>query len=378
MHLFDVYHQYDIEPIIGHHCRLMDNNGYNYLDFYGGHAVVSIGHGHPHFIEMLKDQIDKLVFYSNAVKNELQEELAGKLLEMSGLRNYTLFLCNSGAEANENALKLASFHNGKTKIIALNNGFHGRTSAAVNVTDNQSIQAPINKGFEVELVSINDIDAIQNSLAKGDVCAVIVEAIQGIGGLNQCSVEYLQAVSKLCKEHNAILICDEVQCGYGRSGDFFAYQWAGIRPGLVTMAKGMGNGIPIGGVLIDSEVFQSKKGLLGTTFGGNHLAMAAGIAVLDVLKDEELMTNAREVGKYLEKGLGQLPGVVSVKGRGLMIGVEYGFDTKQLRNQLLFEKKIFVGSSNNPNQIRLLPPLTITKVDVDELLEALIELNTQN
>ncbi len=360
MKLFDVYPLFDIHPVKGEGCYIFDKQGNKYLDFYGGHAVISVGHCHPHFVKSVTTQLQDLGFYSNSVKNDLQIELAKKLGELSNCDAYNLFLCNSGAEANENALKLASFQNGKTKIIAFKKGFHGRTSAAVNVTDNAKIQAPINKTFENELHDLNKIRTVETSLKRGDVCAVIIEGIQGISGVEIPKPEFLEALELLCKKYNAILILDEIQSGYGRSGEFFAFQKSNITPDIITMAKGMGNGFPIGGVLIHPK-FEAKYGLLGTTFGGNHLACAAGIAVLDILKKENLIAHSKELGKYFLEKLKPIEGISEVRGSGLMIGLEFDFPIKELRKHLLFEEKIFTGSSSNPNVMRILPPLNIQK-----------------
>lgn len=364
MNLFDVYPLFDIEPIKGEGCYVFDKQGNRYLDFYGGHAVISIGHSHPRYVQKISEQVAKLGFYSNSVQNPLQVELAEKLGELSDCNDYDLFLCNSGAEANENALKLASFQTGKTKIIAFEKGFHGRTSAAVNITDNPKIQAPINKTFEAELHEWGNLDTVEKSLKGGDVCAVIIEGIQGIGGIQIPKPDFLVALSQLCKQNDVVLILDEIQSGYGRSGKFFAYQYADIQPDLITIAKGMGNGFPIGGVLI-SPKFEAKYGLLGTTFGGNHLACAAGLAVLEVLENENLLENATKVGAYLMAKLKEIEAIKEVRGRGLMIGLEFDYPIKPLRKQLLFEEKLFTGSSSNPNVMRLLPPLNITEQEAD-------------
>ena len=369
MNLFDVYPLYDIEPVKGQNARVWDKNGVEYLDFYGGHAVISIGHAHPHYVKMISEQVARLGFYSNSIINSLQQELADKLGALSGCDDYQLFLINSGAEANENALKMASFHNGRTKIIAFKKAFHGRTSAAVNVTPDPKLVAPINATFEREFHDLNDIETVKASLLKGDVCAVIVEGIQGIGGIHLPNAEFLKEVQALCRQTNTVFILDEIQSGYGRSGKFFAYQYIdGLKPDIITTAKGMGNGFPIGSVLIHPK-FKAKHGLLGTTFGGNHLACAAAIAVLDVLKSENLIKNAKEVGDYAIEKMKTLPGVKEVRGIGLMIGVEMEFSTAALRKRLAFEEKCFVGSSSEVNTLRLLPPLSITKADVDLLTE---------
>ncbi|HMO41716.1 MAG TPA: aminotransferase class III-fold pyridoxal phosphate-dependent enzyme, partial [Saprospiraceae bacterium] len=355
MKLFDVYPLYDINPVRGEGCYVYDEQGTAYLDLYGGHAVISIGHGHPHYIQRVSTQLQALPFYSNSVQNKVQEALAAKLGALSGCENYTLFLCNSGAEANENALKLASFYNNRTKVIAFKKAFHGRTSAAVNITDNESIKAPINKRYEAEFHPWNDLESVRTSMAKGDVSAVIIEGIQGVGGIYVPDVTFLESLQTLCKTYNVVLILDEVQSGYGRSGRFFAFQYANIEPDLITIAKGMGNGFPIGGVLIHPK-FEAKYGLLGTTFGGNHLACAAGLSVLETIENEHLIANAATIGDYLMTQLAQLDGVVEVRGRGLMIGVEFNFPTADLRKHLLYKQHVFVGSASNPNVIRLLPP----------------------
>lgn len=370
MQLFDVYPLFDIEPVRGEGCYVYDTDGTAYLDFYGGHAVISIGHSHPHYVRMVGEQLGKLAFYSNSVQNPLQQELADKLGRLSGCDDYHLFLCNSGAEANENALKMASFHNGRTKILAFQKAFHGRTSAAVNVTDNTKIKAPINQRFEVEFHEWNDLDSVQTSLQRGDVCAVIIEGIQGIGGIYVPQPAFLKEVETLCRETNTVLILDEIQSGYARSGRFFAFQYAGIEPDLISVAKGMGNGFPIGGILIHPK-FEASYGLLGTTFGGSHLACAAGIAVLDVIESENLIDNAADIGSYLMDELAGLPAVQSVRGHGLMIGLSFDFSVGPIRNQLLFEEKLFTGSSSDPKTLRLLPPLNIGKMEADLFLEKL-------
>ncbi|MDG1434408.1 MAG: aminotransferase class III-fold pyridoxal phosphate-dependent enzyme [Saprospiraceae bacterium] len=370
MKLFDVYPLFDIHPVKGEGCYIFDGQGNKYLDLYGGHAVISVGHSHPHFVKKLTIQLQHLGFYSNSLKNDLQIELAKKLGKLSNCEEYNLFLCNSGAEANENALKLASFQNKKTKIIAFKKGFHGRTSAAVSVTDNVKIQAPINKTFETELHNFNEIETIEASLKKGNVCAVIIEGIQGIGGVEIPKPKFLEVLESLCKKYNTILILDEIQSGYGRSGEFFAFQKSTITPDIITIAKGMGNGFPIGGVLIHPK-FKAKYGLLGTTFGGNHLACAAGIAVLDILKKENLIAHSKELGNYFLEKLKTVEGISEVRGSGLMIGLEFDFPIKELRKHLLFKEKIFTGSSSNPNVMRVLPPLNIQKEHVDFFIKKL-------
>lgn len=370
MELFDVYPLFDIEPVSGRGNYVTDRAGNTYLDLYGGHAVISIGHTHPHYVRMLQEQVARLGFYSNSVQNPLQEELAAKLGELSGLGEYRLFLCNSGAEANENALKLASFHNGRSKVIAFRGGFHGRTSAAVNVTDNPSIQAPLNRLMSVEMHQWNDLAGVVSSLQQQDVCAVIIEGIQGIGGVHLPAEGFLSALSAACRENGTVLILDEIQSGYGRTGRFFAFQHEEVEPDLVTVAKGMGNGFPVGGVLIHPK-FEARHGLLGTTFGGNHLACAAGIAVLDVLKSEELIDNAAATGRYLREKLAALEGGPEVRGRGLMIALQFPFSVAELRRQLLYEHRIFTGSASDPRVMRLLPPLGLSRQEADRFVTAL-------
>ena len=369
MNLFDVYPLFDIEIIKGSGCYTYDTKGNEYLDLYGGHAVISVGHTHPYFTESLTEQAKKLIFYSNSVINRLQIQLAEKLGEQSGYKDYSLFLINSGAEANENALKLASFHTGKKKVIAFKKSFHGRTSAAVNVTDNPKIIAPINGTFEVSYLPLNDINAVKTEVAKGDVCAVIIEGIQGIGGIQVPDTGFMQKLRETCTDNGVVLILDEIQSGYGRSGKFFAHQYCNIRPDLITIAKGMGNGFPIGGVLI-SPMFTPSYGMLGTTFGGNHLGCSAAIAVLDIMKKENLVDNAAKVGKYLMEQLKNIPQIKEIRGRGLMIGLEFEQPVKELRSKLLFEQKVFTGVSGS-NVIRLLPPLCLTLQQADIFIERL-------
>lgn len=377
MNLFDVYPLFDIEIAKGIGCRTYDKQGIEFLDLYGGHAVISIGHSHPYYVQKLTHQLETLVFYSNSVVNKLQVELAEKLGKASGYEDYSLFLVNSGAEANENALKLASFHNGRSKVIAFNKSFHGRTSAAVRVTNNTKIVAPINEGFDVDFFDLGDIDSVRKSLKNKDVCAVIIEGIQGVGGIRVPEVEFLQALSAECKATGTILILDEVQSGYGRSGKFFAHQHAGITPDLITVAKGMGNGFPIGGVLI-GPLFEASHGLLGSTFGGSHLACTAAIAVLDIIKVERLTENAEKIGNYLMEELNKIPQIKEIRGLGLMIGIEFEESVSELRKRLLFEKKIFTGASGT-NIIRLLPPLCMSKNDADLFLSRFKEiLQTMN
>ncbi|OIP82295.1 MAG: aspartate aminotransferase family protein [Porphyromonadaceae bacterium CG2_30_38_12] len=374
MNLFNVYPLFEIEITKGINCQTYDVHGIEYLDLYGGHAVISIGHSHPYYVQKLAHQAEKLIFYSNSVVNKLQVELAEKLGKASGYCDYALFLVNSGAEANENALKLASFHTGKSKVIAFNKSFHGRTSAAVRVTNNAKIVAPINEGFEVDFCLLNDIDAVRASLKKGDVCAIIIEGIQGVGGINIPQPHFMQELRKACTEYGAIFIVDEVQSGYGRSGKFFAHQHADVRPDLITIAKGMGNGFPIGGLLIN-PMFKASYGLLGTTFGGSHLACTAAIAVLDVIKAEKLIENARKIGDYLMQELRNISQIKELRGSGLMIGIEFEQNVTDIRHSLLFDKKIFTGVSGT-NTIRLLPPLCLSKADADLFVEKLKEVLT--
>ena len=371
MNLFDVYPLFDVNIVKGKGCHVWDDKGQEYLDLYGGHAVISIGHCHPHYVEMMSRQLQQLGFYSNSVVNKLQVELAERLGKASGYEDYQLFLINSGAEANENALKLASFYNGHTRVLSFEKAFHGRTSLAVEVTQNPKIIAPINDNGHVTYLPINDLDAFKRELAKGDVCAVIVECIQGVGGIRVVTPEFLQGLRKACDETNTVLICDEIQCGYGRSGKFFMHQYLGVKPDLITVAKGIGNGFPMSAVLIAPK-FKPVYGQLGTTFGGNHLACTAALAVLDVMEDEHLVENAASVGQYLldELQKAKLPHVAEVRGRGLMIGVELDIPYKEVRNKLLFEEHCFTGCSGT-NVLRLLPPLCLTKDEASDFLTRL-------
>lgn len=367
MKLFDVYPLFNIEIDKGIGCRTYDKNGVEYLDLYGGHAVISIGHSHPYFVQKLTHQAEKLLFYSNSVVNKLQEELAEKLGKLSGYEDYSLFLVNSGAEANENALKLASFHNGRSKVLAFKKSFHGRTSAAVKVTDNPSIVAPVNDGLEVVFAPLNDLESVRSLLATNEFSSVIIEGIQGVGGIQIPDPDFMRGLEAICKTTGTILILDEIQSGYGRSGNFFAHQHAGIRPDLITTAKGMGNGYPIGGLLISPQ-FTPSYGLLGTTFGGNHLASVAGSAVLDIMKVERLIENAAKVGDYLIEELKKIDNIKEVRGLGLMIGIEFDGPVKEIRNKLLFDQKVFTGASGS-NIIRLLPPLSLTLADANLFIE---------
>ncbi|MDF4203703.1 aminotransferase class III-fold pyridoxal phosphate-dependent enzyme [Maribacter sp. SA7] len=369
MKLFDVYPLYNVTPVSAKGIVVTDDKGQDYLDFYGGHAVISIGHTHPHYVERLKNQLDKIGFYSNAVQNPLQVELAEKLGSVSGCEDYNLFLCNSGAEANENALKMASFVTKKSKVIAFNNGFHGRTSAAVAATDNPSINAELNQQHEVVFLDLNDIKGFEREISK-NVCAVIVEAIQGVGGLDEPTTDFLQKVAALCKENDALLIADEVQCGFGRSGKFFGFQHHNIQPDIISIAKGMGNGFPVGGVLIHESI-KAKYGMLGTTFGGNHLACVATLAVLEVIENENLITNAQELGVYFNEKAKEIPQVKRVKGRGLMLGLEFDFQVADLRKKLIHEQHLFTGGAKDKTVLRILPALNITKQDLDVFFTAL-------
>ncbi|MBT9187411.1 aspartate aminotransferase family protein [Zobellia russellii] len=370
MNLFDVYPLYDVTPVSAKGIVVTDAKGTEYLDFYGGHAVISIGHSHPHYVKRLTDQLNKIGFYSNSVKNPLQEELATKLGELSGCENYNLFLCNSGAEANENALKLASFHTGKSRVIAFTNGFHGRTSAAVAATDNPKINAPINLQQEVTFLPLNDFEAFQNEIEKGDVCAVIIETIQGVGGLDEPTTEFYQQIASLTKANGSVLIADEVQCGFGRSGKFFAFQHHDIQPDIISVAKGMGNGFPVGGILIHEDI-KASYGLLGTTFGGNHLASVATLAVLEVLEEEKLIENAADLEGYFKTLAAEIPQIKKVKGRGLMLGLEFNFEVADLRKRLIHNQQLFTGGAKDKYVLRVLPALNITKAHLDTFFTAL-------
>jgi acetylornithine/N-succinyldiaminopimelate aminotransferase len=364
MKLFDVYPIIDIEPVKGEGCYIFDKAGVKYLDLYGGHAVISVGHSHPYYVHKLTEQLQLLGFYSNSVIISLQEELARKLGQLSGYEDYFLFLSNSGAEANENALKLASFHNGKHKLIAFKGAFHGRSSGAVAITDNPSIVAPLNFKHHVTFLELGDVEALENELKKGDTCAVIIEGIQGVNGIVEPEGLFLQELSRLCKKYHTVLILDEVQSGYGRTGKFFAHQYAGITPDIITVAKGMGNGFPIAGTIISPE-FKAKHGMLGTTFGGNHLACVAGIAVLDIIAQDRLMDSVVTVGEYLVEKLKTIPEIKSIRGKGLMLGLEFDFPINTLRESLIKDEKVFTGSSSNKQVLRLLPPLTMGTHEAD-------------
>ena len=376
MELFDVYPLFDIAIERGEGCRVWDGKGQEYLDLYGGHAVISVGHAHPHYVEAISSQVAKLGFYSNSVQNPLQQELAHTLGKVSGYEDYQLFLINSGAEANENALKLASFYNGRTRLLSAEKAFHGRTSLAVEATANPKIIAPINANGHVTYLPLNDLEAWRSELEKGDVCAVILECIQGVGGIRLVEASFLQGLRELCDKYDTVLICDEIQCGYGRSGKFFAHQWLDVKPDMITVAKGICNGFPMGGVLIAPK-FKPVYGQLGTTFGGNHLGCAGALAVLDIIESEQLVENARRVGEHLmtellkmkeNPGEGQQVHITGVRGRGLMIGIELDVPYKETRNRLIYEEHLFTGCSGT-HVIRLLPPLCLTMEEADEFLE---------
>lgn len=369
MNLFDVYPLFDVNIVKGKGCHVWDDKGNEYLDLYGGHAVISIGHAHPHYVESISRQVATLGFYSNSVINKLQQQLAERLGKVCGYEDYSLFLINSGAEANENALKLASFHTGKTRVISFNKAFHGRTSLAVEATDNPKIIAPINANGHITYLPLNDIEAMQTELAKGDVCAVIIEGIQGVGGIKIPTTAFLQALRESCTQYGTILILDEIQSGYGRTGKFFAHQHSGIRPDIITVAKGIGNGFPMAGVLI-SPMFKAVYGQLGTTFGGNHLACSAALAVLDVFEQEHLVENAASVGAFLLEELKKMKGIKEVRGKGLMIGLEFEEPIKELRLRLLHEQHVFTGASGT-NVLRLLPPLCLSMDEAQEFINRL-------
>ncbi|WP_026753974.1 aspartate aminotransferase family protein [Sediminibacter sp. Hel_I_10] len=370
MSLFNVYPLYDVTPTRARDVYVYDEKGLEYLDLYGGHAVISIGHSHPKYVEAICKQVATLGFYSNAIQNPLQEQLADRLEHLSGCKDYQLFMCSSGAEANENALKLASFHNQKSKISAFHNSFHGRTSAAVAATDNPKIVAPLNAQQHVDFVALGDLTAVETILKANETCAVIVECIQGVGGLDQSTSEFYQGLQALCKTYNTAFIADEVQSGFGRTGDFFAFQKHGLEPDIISIAKGMGNGFPVGGILIHPSI-KASFGLLGTTFGGNHLACVAALSVLEVLETEDLMTNAEEMSAYFINQAEGLPHLKSIKGRGLMLGLEFDFPVAELRKRLIYEHMMFTGSAKNANLIRILPPLTIQKKHIDAFFAAL-------
>jgi acetylornithine aminotransferase len=373
MKLFDVYPLYDVEIVKGCGSRVWDADGNEYLDLYGGHAVISIGHAHPRYVSAISEQVARLGFYSNSVINSVQSRYAEKVGEISGLTDYTFFMCNSGAEANENAVKLASFITGKDRVISFSRSFHGRTSLAVAITDNPKIVAPVNDTHHRTIVALNDIEAVRKELAVGDVCAVIIEGIQGVGGMGMASDEFMKDLAVECKKAGVKLILDEVQSGCGRTGRYFAFQHYDIMPDIISVAKGIGNGFPMAGILIAPDI-EARHGMLGTTFGGNHLACAAGSAVIDVMMEEHLMENAARVGAYAAEKLSGLPHVVAVKGRGLMLGVEFDEPIAAIRRALVFDKHIFTGAASNPCMIRILPPLCISEKDIDTLYDALLDI----
>ncbi len=370
MPLFNVYPLYNVTPVSAKDVFVYDNNNTKYLDLYGGHAVISIGHAHPNYVKAVSRQVAKLGFYSNAIQNPLQQELANRLAYVSGCKGYNLFLCNSGAEANENALKLASFKTGKSRVVAFKNGFHGRTSAAVAATDNPNIVAPINAQQAVTFLNFNDFEGLKTELEKGDVCAVIIEFIQGVGGLDQATATFYEQVGMLCKANNVFFIADEVQSGYGRTGKFFAFQHYNVTPDIISIAKGMGNGFPVGGILIHPSV-EAKYGMLGTTFGGNHLACAAALAVLNTIEEEALIANVNAVSKHFNTQAKQIPQIKAVKGKGLMLGLEFDFEVDELRKKLIYDYHIFTGGATNKNLLRILPPLSIKNKHIDTFFKAL-------
>ena len=369
MELFDVYPRLSVEPVQGDGCYVIDKNGDRYLDLYGGHAVISIGHNHPHYIEKIQSQLNRIGFYSNSVEMSIQNELADKLGKLAGYPDYSFFLCNSGAEAVENALKVAAFHNQRKKIIVFDKGFHGRTSLAIEATDNDKIKAPVNHTGNFVRLPLNDFDALEQHM-DDTVAAVLIESIQGISGIHLPEDAFLQKIEALCKAYGVVFVADEIQSGYGRSGKFFAHQHAAVRPDIITVAKGMGNGFPVSGVLVSPEI-SPWMGMLGTTFGGSHLACAAGIAVLDVLEKEQLIANAATMGEYVINALSEISGIKEVRGRGLMVGIELEHPAKEIRGKLLFDHKVFVGSSSDPHTIRILPPLSIRKAELDHFVQSL-------
>ena len=370
MSLFDVYPLFDVTPVKADGVFLYDAVGKEYLDFYGGHAVISIGHSHPVYVKALTDQLQKIGFYSNAVQNPIQSKLADRLEQLSGCKDYDLFMCSSGAEANENALKLASFHTNKATVIAFNNSFHGRTSACVAATDNPKIIAPLNAQQQVRFLPLGNLESVEATLKAEPICAIIIECIQGVGGLDESTTDFYMGLETLCTKYSTVLIADEVQSGFGRTGDFFAFQKHGLNPHIISMAKGMGNGFPVGGILIH-PLIKASYGLLGTTFGGNHLASTATLAVLDVLESEKLMQNVNEMSAYFIDKVKTIPQLKRLKGRGLMLGLEFDFPVASLRKKLLFDHSLFTGSSKNPNLIRILPPLTIQREHIDTFFNAL-------
>ena len=372
MNLFNVYPLYEMTPSHANMCYVFDKKGEKYLDLYGGHAVISIGHNHPNYIKSLTNQLNKIGFYSNYIINDLQKEVANEIIQQSNCHNYKLFMTNSGAESNENALQVASFYNKREKIIAFKNSFHGRSNAALSITDNYKIKSEINKKINVIHIEFNDKASFDKEISKGDVSSVIFESIQGVGGLDQPSTEFIKHISKKCKEFDTCLIADEVQSGFGRTGDFFAFQNHDINPDIICMAKGMGNGFPVGGILIKDHI-KPSFGMLGTTFGGNHLACSAVLSVLKTIKEESLLSNAKEMEVYFREKISKIKSVIKIKGRGLMLGIEFDFEAAHLRKNLIFNHKIFTGGSANKNLLRILPPLNINKSHIDMLFNALKE-----
>lgn len=370
MKLFDVYPLFPIEPVKAQGAYVYDKHGTEYLDFYGGHAVISVGHSHPNYVQRIKNQLDNIAFYSNSVINNMQTELANKLGKLSGYQDYQLFLCSSGAEAVENALKMASFQNCKSKILAFEKAFHGRTSGALQVTDSSKIKSTFNGSITTEYLPLNDLEPVEQALEDGDVAGIIIEGIQGVAGIIEPSVEFLKGLRDLANKYGVVLILDEVQSGFGRTGDFFAHQHAGIKADIITMAKGMGNGFPIGGIILSPD-FKASFGLLGTTFGGNHLACAACSSVLDIIEEEELLKNAKKQGSYLIQELSKINSIETITGRGLMLGIVVKGDGKALRSTLLTKHNIFTGGCANPSILRLLPPMNITQVECDKLIDAI-------
>ncbi|MAV80445.1 MAG: aspartate aminotransferase family protein [Flavobacteriales bacterium] len=370
MSLFKVYPLYDITPTKAKGCYVFDKKGNKYLDLYGGHAVISIGHGHKNYLKSITNQLDKIGFYSNYIVNDLQEKLSKKLLKQSNCKDYDLFMCNSGAEANENALQIASFHSKKSKIIAFKNSFHGRSNAALSITDNSDIKSQMNSQLNVKFLNFGDKESLIEEASKKDVSSIIFESIQGVGGLDEPNTEFVQLIRKICDENDICLIADEVQSGFGRTGDFFGFQKHKIKPDIIPMAKGMGNGFPVGGVLIDRKI-KAKKGMLGSTFGGNHLACSAVLSVLDTIKEENLIQNSKEMGFYFKEKFSKINSIKTIKGRGLMLGLEFDFEVQNLRKKLIFEHNIFTGGSANKKLLRILPPLNINSTQIDLLFDAL-------
>ena len=370
MSLFKVYPLYEMTPSHAKGCYVFDKKGNKFLDLYGGHAVISIGHSHPNYISSLSNQLNKIGFYSNYIINDLQEQVAKKLINQSNCEDYELFMCSSGAEANENALQIASFHNNKSRIIAFKNSFHGRSNAALSATDNQNIKTKLNTKIDVTFLKFNDKKSLIKEVSKSDVSAIIFESIQGVGGLDEPDTEFVKFLRETCDKYDICLIADEVQSGFGRTGDFFAFQKHDIKPDIIPMAKGMGNGFPVGGVLINKKI-KAKYGMLGTTFGGNHLACSAVLSVLNTLKEENLLKNSKNLGEYFKNKLSKIKSIKKIKGRGLMLGLEFDFDAKELRKNLIFKHSIFTGGSANKKLLRILPPLNITEHHIDMLYNAL-------